>query len=329
MRARHFTQPFLVLLISLAVYQILRYIYAPHWQEMADVSFGVLSGTPDWLAYQNRLLAPWLISLISLAGFSAVSSLKVFVLLAVIAEFLLLFFLLKRSGAEDRESFGGVLAFSLLFLFIQGFSLYPWDFLDLLFFSLFGWGVFQRKSPLFFIILFLVTITNRESGLFIGLYLLLDGFEFDPAASLGKKLRVASKQKLIAGIVLIGLGILYVSTIRNLLFISQPGGFLDNKHAAFGNHINVIKNLRILLVENFAGNNILNSVFLLGSLGYAFSFLRREWKAVLVYLVMTSSVLVFGLVNESRLYAFLLPFLIFFYFSGRSAGEKTTPSQQS
>jgi hypothetical protein len=328
MRVRHFTHSFVVLLISLAVYQILRYIYAPHWQEMTDVSFGILSGTPDWLAYQNRLLAPWLISLISLAGFSAVSSLKIFVLLAVIAEFFLLFFLLTKSGVEDREAFGGVLAFSLLFLFIQGFSLYPWDFLDLLFFSLFGWGVFQRKSPFFFIVLFLVAIANRESGLFIGLYLLLDGFEFDPAASLGKKLRVISKQKLIAGVVLIGLGILYVGAVRNLLFISQPGGFLDNKHAALGNHINVIKNLHILLVDNFTNANVLHSVFLLGSLGYALSFLRHEWKAVLVYLVMTSSVLVFGLVNESRLYAFLLPFLIFFYFSGRSAGEKAAPSQQ-
>ncbi|NOH03792.1 MAG: hypothetical protein HND47_18420 [Chloroflexi bacterium] len=314
MRARQPTLLFVVLMTSLVVYQVVRQLYDPYWQALADTSFGILSGTPDWLAYQNRLLAPYLISLISLTGISQVSALKVFVLLAVTAQNFLLFFLLQKSKAAGRTAAVGVLAFSLMFLFIQEYSLYPWDFVDLILFSLFAWGVFARKPLFYFVILFFVTILNRESALFISLFMMFDAFEFSGSAPSSGKPILKSKAKLVTGLLLTLAGILYVTAVRQFLFVSQPGGFSDSRHEWLGNHFNLPENLSALFIENLSNLHILNSLFLLGSTAYVFSFARREWKAVLLYAAMVVNILIFGVVNENRLYGILLPFLVFFIF---------------
>lgn len=321
MRVRTFFFPFIIVLISLAVYQVTRHLYSPHWQELTDTSFGILSGTPAWRAYQNRLLGPLLVSLISTLGISQVSALKVFVLLAITAQNLLLGLLLRGSKAPHILLV--VLSYSLLFLFVQEFSFYPWDFVDVFLFTLFAWGIFKRKSLLFFVVLFCVSIFNRESALFISLYLFIDAFEIN------RKVTLASREKLITGFVLTLAGILYIVAVRELLFVSQPGGFLDSKHAWFGNHINVEKNLFALFIGNFLGPKILNSIFLLGSLGYVFWFVKQQWKAVLLYLVMVLNILIFGLVNESRLYGILLPFLVFFALHAATMDEATPETQPS
>ncbi|MCQ3937779.1 MAG: hypothetical protein DPW18_12125 [Chloroflexi bacterium] len=326
MRARPPILLFIVSAVSLVVYQVVRQLYAPYWQDLANTSFGILAGTPDWLAYQNRLLAPFLISLIALTGISQVSALKVFVLLAVLAQNLLLFFLLRRSNVTGGQAVAAVLAYSMMFLFIQEYSLYPWDFADLLLFLLFAWGVFARKPPLYFVILFFVTILNRESALFISLFMMFDAFEFNGSAPSSGKLTLKSKARLITGILLMLAGILYITAIREVLFVNQPGGFSDSRHEWVGNHFNLPENLFTLFIENFSSLHILNSLFLLGSTAYVFSFARREWKAALLYAAMVFNILVFGVVNENRLYGILLPFLVFFIFVAGDSERANQPN---
>ncbi|MCL4268837.1 MAG: hypothetical protein KJZ72_04805 [Anaerolineales bacterium] len=309
MNVRKFFNLLIVFAISLMVYQIIRQLYDPYWQELADSTFRVLAGKPDWLAYQNRLLAPFLVSIITSFGVSQVSALKIFVLFMVVGQNVLLFLLFSTSKEASRNAIFAVLAYTILFLFVQEYRLYPWDYVDIFLFTFFAWGVFERKSLLFFVLLFFVAILNRESALFISLYMALDAFEIDG------KLILKSKTKLITGIALTIAGILFVIAIREFLFISQPGGFNDSKHELIGNHFNLLKNLNALFVGNIASFQILNSLFLLGSMGYVLTFLKHKWKAVLIYLVLLLNILIFGVVNESRLYGILLPFLIFFLFN--------------
>lgn len=316
MNVRKFFNLLIVFAISLMVYQIIRQLYDPYWQELADSTFRVLAGKPDWLAYQNRLLAPFLVSVITSFGVSQVSALKIFVLFMAVGQNVLLFLLFSTSKEASRNAIFAVLAYTILFLFVQEYRLYPWDYADIFLFTFFAWGVFERKSLLFFVLLFFVAILNRESALFISLYMALDAFEIDG------KLILKSKTKLITGIALTIAGILFVIAIREFLFISQPGGFNDSKHELIGNHFNLLKNLNALFVGNIASFQILNSLFLLGSMGYVLTFLKHKWKAVLIYLVLLLNILIFGVVNESRLYGILLPFLIFFLFDfGDSKAE--------
>lgn len=319
MNVRKFFNLLIVSAISLMVYQIIRQLYDPYWQELADSTFRVLAGKPDWLAYQNRLLAPFLVSIIASFGISQVSALKIFVLFMVVGQNVLLFLLFSTSKEASRNAIFAVLAYTILFLFVQEYRLYPWDYADIFLFTFFVWGVFERKSLLFFVLLFFVAILNRESALFISLYMALDAFEIDG------KLILKSKTKLITGIALTIAGILFVIAIREFLFISQPGGFNDSKHELIGNHFNLLKNLNALFVGNIASFQILNSLFLLGSMGYVLTFLKHKWKAVFIYLVLLLNILIFGVVNESRLYGILLPFLIFFLFDfGDSKAETTS-----
>lgn len=323
MRSRSILHPFLVLMIALVVNQVIRQLYAPYWEELASSTFGILSGTPDWLAYQNRLLAPYLVFLISLTGVSQVTALKIFVLIAIIAQSFLLYGLLRGMKVSSGRVVLAVLSYSFLFLFVQGYSLYPWDFIDILLFTLAAWGVLTRRSFVFFLILFVIAILNRESALFIGLLIALDAFEIDTAA---RKFILRSKTRLILGLGLTLAGFLYINAVREFLFISQPNGAMDVKHDSLGNHFNLFKNLSTLFVDNLRTFDFMNSIFLLGSLGYVLSFIKREWKAVALYSIIMLSILTFGVINESRLYGILLPFLIFFTFGTGDFKAEESPS---
>ncbi|MBI5965287.1 MAG: hypothetical protein HY863_17565, partial [Chloroflexi bacterium] len=100
------------------------------------------------------------------------------------------------------------------------------------------------------------------------------------------------------------------------LFISQPDGFKDSVHAQIGNHFHFSKNILDLFFNNLTSLNILNSIFILGSIAYLVYFIRqytgRQIKAFAVFIILVVNILIFGVINETRMYIILVPFLIFF-----------------
>lgn len=310
MRTKLPTFIFVLVLVTLGVYQAVREMYAPYWEDLTELSFGVLSGTSKWLAFQNRLLGPVLVGLLKLTGISNITALKLFVLLVLLIQNFLLFYLFIYSKASKKEGLSAVLIFSLMFLFIQEYRLYVWDFVDILIFTLFAWGIFNKKSLRYFLPLFLIAIFNRESALFISLYIVIDSF--DDETPFLKNFKLQSKQQFIFGVLLTIIGLLIIVSIRNLSILDQPKYFTGQWQDWYGNHFHLFKNLYALFIGNFSDFHILNSTFLLGSLAYVVSFITRQWKAVLIYIVMLTNILIFGIVNETRLYAILLPFLVFF-----------------
>lgn len=317
MRAQKVFYPILIAFISLAVYQVIRLLYAPHWEELTNIALGVVTRTPDWIAYQNRILAPYLVYFISTLGISYTSALKIFILFAILIQNFLWYVLLKKANLSVEKILTIILVYSFIFLCIEEYNLYTWDYLDIAMSTLLAWGIFQQKSIPYFIVLFLIFIFNRESALFIGAYLLLDGFEFSNVGNFKWKASLQSKGRLLTGIVLVILGVVLVVVLRKMLFIIQTSGFSDSKHELTGNHFRLFANLADLFIYNFTSFQFLNSLFLLGSTGYALSFVTRstdaQIKAIIIFLLMVSSIIAFGAVNETRLYSILLPFLIFFY----------------
>ncbi len=302
---------FILSFISLCVYKVIAQIYSPYWQELSDVANGVFTGHPQWIAYQNRLLGPYLVQLISGFGISNISAVKVFTLLTITIQNLVLFTLLMKSGISYSKALGYVVFYSFVFLCLQDYGFYTWDSIEAILFTLFAWGIFQGKSTTYFVFLFLAAIFNRESALFISLYLMFDSFQI-------KKMKVylASRSKLVTGSFLMIAGIIYTKLIRDYLFISQPDGFKDSVHAQIGNHIHLQTNLTDLFIKNLTSIHILNSVFILGSVVYLAYFIKqyndRQLKALAVFLVLVVNILIFGVINETRMYIILVPFVIFF-----------------
>jgi hypothetical protein len=317
MRAQKVFYPILIAVISLAVYQVIRLLYALHWEELTNIALGVVARTPDWIAYQNRILAPYLIYFISTLGISYTSALKIFILFAVLFQNFLWYVLLKKANISAEKILTIILVYSFIFLCIQEYNLYTWDYLDIAMATLLAWGIFQQKSIPYFIVLFFIFIFNRESALFIGVYLILDGFDFSNVDNFKWRISLKSKGKLFTGTLLVILGVMMVVVLRKMLFIIQASGFTDSKHELVGNHFRLFANLADLFIHNFSSFQFMNSLFLLGSTGYALSFVARsndaQLKAIIIFLLMVVSILAFGAVNETRLYSILLPFLIFFY----------------
>ena len=281
---------FIILFISLCVYKIIRQLYSPIWLELSNATYGVITRKPDWIAYQNRLLGPYIVYIISLTGISYLSAFKVFELLIIVIQNLVLFILLLKINIPHRRSLAYVVLFSFAFICFQDYGFYTWDSIDVILFTLFSWGILKGKPATYFVLLFFVSIFNRESAFFISLYIIINSFCINLSNGSTKKLYLASRAKLVTGSFLTIAGIIYTKLIRDYLFISQPNGFFDKVHAQIGNHFHFYKNLADLFFNNLFSLNILNSAIVLGSIiyfaYYAKRYTERQLKAFVMFIIL-------------------------------------------
>ena len=302
----------IVFFVSVAVFRVLHGLHESHFDSLWRAAYGVLEGRPHWIAYQNRLLGPYLVYFISKMGFSYSTALNIFTLFMVVFQNILLLFLLKKKDVSFNNALAVIFIYSLLFLLVQHKWLYTWDSIDAIIFTLFAYGIIQEKSLRYFLLIFFIELLNRESALFIALYIVIDSFHFEPSKL---QLNLRSKTKLVVGFFLIVFGIVYTQFIRHYLFVSRSNNMPDTSHELIGNHIYVFKNIKYLFLYNFLSIDIINSVFFIGTLAYliyrARSYTAAQIKALLIYCVIMANILIFGLINESRVYIEVLPFLIF------------------
>ena len=176
----------------------------------------------------------------------------------------LLFFLIRQMNVKRRESLVWIMLYSFAFILVQHYWFYTWDSIDAIIFTLFAWGIFKTKSVYYFIALFFVALLNRESALFIALYIAIDAFNFKSA----KNFYFVSLKKLLVGTFLILLGLVYTKAIRHYLFVSKPDGQPDTSHELIGNHIYLSQNLYNLFFYNAYSTDIINSVFIITSVLY-------------------------------------------------------------
>lgn len=303
----------MIFFVSVAVFKVLMQIHAAHFESLSQATYGVLEGKPHWIAYQNRLLGPFMVYLISKLGCSYLFAFKIFILLMVALQNFLLFFLLRKLHIPSRNALTLVAIYSFSFLLVQHRWFYAWDCIDAMVFTLFAYGVFQAKSIQYFVLLFCMGILNRETALFIALYIIIDAFHFEP---IKYRLYLVSKIKLAIGGFLILFGIIYTKVIRDYLFISRPDNTPDTAHELIGNHILLISNLKSLFFYNLFSTDIINTVFILGTTGSMIHYIKlytdAQIKALLVYYAIVANIIFFGFINETRMYIILLPFLIFF-----------------
>lgn len=323
-RAINIVYIFIIGFISLSVFKVLMQVHDGHFEALVHAALGVIEGKPHWIAYQNRLLGPYIVYFISIIGFSFHVSLKIYILSMVFLQNFLLFFLIRQMNVKHKESLVWVILYSFAFILVQHDWFYTWDSIDAIIFTLFAWGIFKTKSVYYFIGLFCVALLNRESALFVALYIAIDAFNFKSA----KKFYFVSLKKLVVGTFLILLGLVYTKAVRHYLFVSKPDGQPDTSHELIGNHIYLSQNFFNLFFYNAYSTDIINSVFIITSvLYYSFfvkTYLDSQIKALLIFLAIIVNILIFGLINETRMFITLIPFVIFLLISKENLTNRST-----
>jgi len=331
----------IVFFISLVVFQVTNF-RIEHWNKLPDAAYGIITGKPHWRAYSNRLLGPYTIYLISQLGFSFETALVIFNFLMIWAQNTILYsLLLKTTKNAFGVSLRYIIYFSFFFIVLQDYYSYPWDYIDSVIFTIFAWGILRRKPATYFVILFLVELLNREIALFISLYLIIDALKINhaisktrtyqeapvkrPIRSLVERLTITDRRKLSVGVLLSLAGAFYTKSIRDLLFIESSldnvGADISNK--LIGNHLHLVVNIKDLFFYNLTSLNFINSIFVFGVIAYLLLSLPRfdeaHRKAFIIVVMILISILVFGLINETRMFIILIPFLLFFHLELRDS----------
>ncbi len=305
-----------VTFIAICAFKILLAIHSPNQEALISTALGVLEGRPHWLAYQNRLLGPYTVQLISMLGVSFKGAWMIYHATTLLVLCLLIYWMLRQEKCSQKESLGYLVGFLFAFLTFQDDQFYTWDCIDLIVFTAFAYGIFRAHSRWFFVGLFLVGILNRESALFIAVYLMLDSVEFSKGRAAPK---LKSIKSLAVGSVLLILGMAYTKFVRHALFVSRPSGAPDTHHELIGNHIYFLENLNDLFWTNFFDRNFVVSAFLLTAFAYFASRYKamsdRQLKCFAMLAVLCLNILIFGIINETRMLFILFPFFLFLWLS--------------
>lgn len=285
-------------------------IHKENFWILIDGSFDVLTGTPHWRAYQNRLLGPIILRLLLPFGkYYEHTTALIFVLGFIILNNFLFYYFLNKISSIKNTALYFLVFFNFLFLVSQDVWLFAWDFIEITFFIIYGYVIITKDFLKFIPFLTLFHIFNRESSLLMIVFFI---FYF---------LKNYSKDNLISILFLIFnffFGIVYMIFIRNFLF-KQQGDYLDggqDLENTFlgGNWINITKNFNYLILDNSISKFFILFTLLLLSL-YLFRnykiFDSKERYLSLVIAIQTLPIFIFGIFIETRLYFPTIVILIY------------------
>lgn len=306
----------ILLFIAACSSKIFYMIHHEQFDTFADAAYGVILGKPHWVAYQNRFLAPLATYLITYAGFDYLTATFIFYNTCIFILAFVLYYLIFDIVRERLFALLYLIAFFFVFMAYQHYWFYVWDAVDIIVFSLFAFGIIKNRTAGYFVLLFFVSIFNRESAMFIALYIIVSSFEYHNKRPY---IVLIKKYKLMLGLFLLICGAVFVKLLRSLYFISQPNGFNDDAHQTFGNHFYILGNLKSLLWSNLTNANILNTLFLLVPFLYFFKCVKlynqNQYELLLLIASVGSSILLFGFLNESRNLLVLIPMYLALWLS--------------
>lgn len=296
-------------------------LHGHHWREQVMSAWGVTVGQPHWRVYQNRLGGPMLARLIDeLSGWGPALAFAAALFAWIAARNLWVLW----SGAQlGGAAAAGLRAMALTAAATLALSdpdwLYLWDFTDLLMFSALGWLVLGRQPLRRWLVWLAAAALCKESALFMAAALALTGLLAHDGARL--RLGLRDRERLIAGVVAGLMIAALVEYLRSQLLVREtmPAAALRPGvvHGAWI-HVPALANLRQLatnLVAPTLGQNWLIDVLVV-AIPAALWRLRRRLDAeaavlAATLLAMYASMLLFGVVNETRLYTALVPLAVY------------------
>jgi hypothetical protein len=208
------------LVVSALAWRVVELIHGGRFGEFAAECDAILAGRPFSPAFQNRLLGPWLLR--NVTGLAGVSSPKAFSIL--------LFAFLACAHAVSFESLrrlrgnaasalqSTVLSCAAFVLLTDSGWLKVWDAPDYLVFHLLAVCILWQTRPGWIAALFAVAIGNRESALFVALWLVLSAVDFRPEPPRAWP-RIGRPRVLGLGVALGALGATLVMVLRRRLWL--------------------------------------------------------------------------------------------------------------
>jgi hypothetical protein len=352
-RTRLLTLVAFVLLLAFSSNEEYQIYYMSHMvagQELIAASRGVLSGHPPWKAFQARLLGPvafaafgyainWIrvvcpavyegfVRVFSLPDTRNLAVLNGFVAMMIVAKNILCFTLLRRYTGSIIKATGGTLLGSLLFILLSNYWLYMWDLFEPIFFSVLAYLEFNRPKPaLLFFVIFALSLANRESAAFFGVWLLCY------AGAHWLINRHYLWREVAIGLVMIAITVIYVETLRQHLLVESTLGHEtaanwrpsaihlrrgNEVHQAFGNHLFLLDNVKEFAKNLISTHFYVNIILIaLVSHGVMISRLGIIWRSAqllgigIFNLFLLFSIVNFAALNETRLFLICIPFVVF------------------
>ncbi len=276
---------------------------------------------PHWVIYQSRVLGPYAVHLLGeLLGSKAWGFFALMLACLTAAN---LIFLKVLKEFEPPYRYVGLLMLQLLIAVSLNSSwLYPWDLCSLVLFSCFLLLVARDAPTWQFVALFAVAVFNRESALFMALWLMAQPvctwwLSRSGGASVQPSLQVS---RMVVGLVLLLAGLGLISFLRQYLLVREVGPELWNLHELAGKSVHWkhdynFKFLRLTLTGR--GTDV--DAVLPYLYGLAFVLLWRvvrvepsRWLAlVLDHAMMLVAIYFVAVLPETRVFMELAPFLAF------------------
>lgn len=343
-----------IMLMSMLEFRILYLLHDHRFDTINGLHVAIAEGGAHWNVMQSRILGPYALTAIqNVLGIHSIQAEWLLRLGLSVAKNLVVFgcifaalptkptnqptttlaakLAVELTTKERRtKAWLATLIGCLLFIAIQHpGSLFLWDYLDVIAFTLFTYGVYQQKSWWFFALIIGLFVLNRESVLFISLWMVLSAFRlsFTP-------IRIGfntNRWAFLIGGVLSGMICVGITLwLRETLQITPPSAtqeFVDPNHATVWYsdiaHLTVIRNLAEIFVDNFRNPSLylltLVSVLAIGIPLHLFS-IKAQWHRLnqawaLTYLAIFAASWLVALLNETRIFAAFIPFWLWFIVS--------------
>ena len=308
----------LIIILSLFEIRILNSLHSHNYDLMLSGILDFFKGTCHLRPFQSRLLTPAIILLISnITTLSLKTSYCLSWSISLIIANLICFKIFYKDN-KIIQAFGYLSAFILLFILFQWSGwLYPWDTIDLITMLLFAYGIFSEKKLIYFILVFIIGIFNREDSLFIPLWIIFDSIIYS------QKRLIINYKKLAIGIILMTTGILYIGYCREILFKKALFSNSSND-LLLGNHIEIFHNLSYLNpLSILSGNETIATISILGIIFISICSLYnyKNLKVIILLIIMIVSVLFVGIIIEMRNYIMFIPFILFIASSKKTGGS--------
>jgi hypothetical protein len=267
---------------------------------------GVLSGRPVSQSWQHRFLSPLLVAALDPFTGNRLASLKLFCALMIGCANGLLLLILRRKGASVPLSLFGVGCFGLGHLLLMYRLEYPWDGVDILLFLAFGYWAARGRPLLSFCPLLVLGTLNHETALFVPLWYLLAPFE----GHLALKNHVRT---LLGAFAVAAAMALCIWLLREHFYLGRPvmpGQVFEAPLPVVANPWHVTHNLHQMWVDDWRSTRAFISLSLFAALFAIVRLVQRgtQARAALWSLCVIVSIVMFGYVNETRLYLVLLAF---------------------
>jgi hypothetical protein len=298
----------LAIVLSALEFLVYAHRHAGNESALARLMLDITHGHAFWRAFQNRLIGPWAIRLLSGLLQDDARAFLAFAAIGIVAANVTVAWLSIRYL---RDLFQAAVALALfVFSYILLFDdwTYPWDFIEVVTFLLFAYLAVEGKSPRYILPLFAVCVVNRESCLFIGAWY---GIRAVTAKIIYRDSRLNRGQLLLSA-ALVAIGATYTVLSRNLLFIGSPAHGDDASHKGFGNHLMLLKNLETGNLSILIGFAILSLCLVFVTRYASVSWARRSVPdialAVLILFVLLQ-MMIFAFLAETRTFYTVLPLI--------------------